>query len=127
MTGEVGGKGAAAGTTDSSDKTDATDASDAAAPGDTVTEDEGEGGGEEGAALDGEKAPANPKRINFASLAAGAVIHATSPGFKHAGKLLNDDNDQYALVPCAEKKKWFVVGLPEEITVDTIIVANHER
>lgn len=65
-------------------------------------------------------------RFNYASFDAGAVIMASSEAFKSTSNLLTENRDKYSLAPC-KSKKWVVVGLSEDILVDTIVIANFER
>ena len=65
-------------------------------------------------------------RFNYASFDAGAVIMASSESFKSTSNLLTENRDKYSLAPC-KSKKWVVVGLSEDILVDTIVIANFER
>ena len=59
---------------------------------------------------DDEDGPIERLLVDYASKSAGALILEKSPSMKGASNLLNGDNDQYAIVPCADKK-FVVVGL----------------
>eukprot|EP01138_Halocafeteria_seosinensis_P002680 gb/GECG01002740.1/.p1 GENE.gb/GECG01002740.1/~~gb/GECG01002740.1/.p1 ORF type:complete len:1170 (+),score=154.16 gb/GECG01002740.1/:1-3510(+) len=63
---------------------------------------------------------------DFASQAAGAVILAKNPEAKGAKNLLVDDKDAYCMSPC-DKSKFVVIGLSEDVLVDTVVLANYER
>lgn len=66
-------------------------------------------------------------KINYASMDAGAVIMASSPGYKGPNNLLVKSKDKYALSPCSDTKKWIVVGLSEDILINEIRIANYEK
>ena len=67
------------------------------------------------------------QRFNFAAQAAGAVILDKSPNSaKGFNNLLIDDRDKYGISQCSEKK-WVVIGLGEDILVESISVANYEK
>jgi hypothetical protein len=42
------------------------------------------------------------------------------------GNLLADDRDRYALSPCSAGL-WFVIGLSEDVLIDTLALANYEK
>jgi hypothetical protein len=67
-------------------------------------------------------------KFNFASNIAGAVIidkaPASAQGFTN---LLNEDRDKYAIWQCSEPKQHVVIGLSEEVSVTSVVIANHEK
>ena len=65
-------------------------------------------------------------RFNYASLDAGAVVMASNPEAERTSTLLNEDTDKYSISPC-EARKWVVIGLSEDIQVDSVVIANYER
>lgn len=69
----------------------------------------------------------DPRKYNFAALTSGAELIDYSPkngkGFKH---LLSDDRDKYALFSCYEKK-WVIIGLSEDVLIESIVIASYER
>ena len=70
--------------------------------------------------------PEGKKLINFASLAAGAVVLEKPKSSKGYSNLLNDDRDKYGISPCKDKK-WLVIGLSEDILVRTVVMENYEK
>lgn len=67
------------------------------------------------------------RKVNFASESGGAVIMEASPGFGGADKLLLDDKDKYGIVECSLEKKWVVIGLSEDILVESVVLTNYEQ
>lgn len=70
-------------------------------------------------------------RWNFASMDCAAVIHRTNPSAKFASSILSEKKDRYMLSPCPStsggtQKVFVVVELCDEISIDTIVMANHE-
>ncbi|CAO1631647.1 unnamed protein product [Parajaminaea phylloscopi] len=70
-------------------------------------------------------------RWNFASTDCAAVIHRTNPSAKFASAILSGKKDRYMLSPCPgaskdTKEVFVVVELCDEISIDTIVMANHE-
>jgi hypothetical protein len=67
-------------------------------------------------------------KFNFASNIAGAVIidkaPASAQGFTN---LLNEDRDKYAIWQCSEPKQHVIIGLSEEVSVTSVVIANHEK
>lgn len=66
-------------------------------------------------------------KFNFASNLAGAVIMDKAPSNAKYSNILENDNDEYVVIPCNEKKKLVVIGLSEDIVVNEIVIANFER
>ena len=66
------------------------------------------------------------ERFDYASRDAGAVIMTSNAESERSASLLNEDTDKYMITPC-EARKWVVVGLSEDILVDTVVLANFER
>ncbi|KAF0694812.1 Aste57867_14336 [Aphanomyces stellatus] len=67
------------------------------------------------------------QRMNYASKDSGATVLDHAPGTKGSVNLLVPDKDRYMLIPCANDKKWVVIGLSEDIHADAIVVANYEK
>ena len=65
--------------------------------------------------------------VDYASKSAGALIIEKTREFKGTSNLITGDRDKYAIVPCNEEKKSFVLSLSEDILVKEIKVANYER
>ena len=65
-------------------------------------------------------------RFNYASLDAGAVVMASNPESERTWTLLNEDMDKYSISPC-EVRKWVVIGLSEDVQIDSVVIANYER
>lgn len=70
-------------------------------------------------------------RWNFASMDCAAVIHRTNPSAKFAPSILSEKKDRYMLSPCPRTSRgseavFVVVELCDEISIDTIVMANHE-
>lgn len=65
--------------------------------------------------------------VDYASKSAGALILEKSLEFQGASNLLNNDKDQYAIVPCQQPSKFVIVGLSEDILVKQVVLANYER
>ncbi|PWN40538.1 hypothetical protein IE81DRAFT_218539 [Ceraceosorus guamensis] len=78
-------------------------------------------------------------RWNFASLDCAAVVHRSNPSAKFASSILSDKKDRYMLSPCPGVKRqdqpaasakgesqFVIVELCDEISIDTIVMANFE-
>lgn len=66
-------------------------------------------------------------RKNFASVTAGASIMTKNPEMTGTSSLLLDGSgDSYALSRC-DAKKYVVIGLSEEVLIDTLIISNDEK
>lgn len=69
-------------------------------------------------------------RWNFASLDCAAVVHRANPSAKFTSSILSEKKDRYMLSPCPESggsdQQFVVVELCDEISVDTIVLANYE-
>jgi len=65
--------------------------------------------------------------VDYASKSAGALIIETTKEFKGTSNLITGNRDKYAIVPCSEEKKYFVLSLSEEILVKEIKLTNYER
>ena len=67
-------------------------------------------------------------RVDYASKSLGALILDASPDFSGASHVLQQDNDKYAIIPCATPStKFLTIGLSEDILVKRIVLANYER
>lgn len=66
------------------------------------------------------------KLFNFASFDVGAKIIASSPEIKKPSRILNEDRDQYLLVPRTASEKSIIIELSEEILMYSLAIANYE-
>lgn len=72
------------------------------------------------------KKPTGSKsRRNYASYECGAKVLATNAEADGAGRVLNEQMDEYMLNPC-KAKIWFVIELCEMIQVSQVDIANFE-
>lgn len=65
-------------------------------------------------------------RTNYASFDCSATLIRASKLTKSASAILSSKKDRYMLTPCAEKEKFVIVELCDEIQIDTIVLANLE-
>lgn len=65
-------------------------------------------------------------RTNYASFDCSATLIRSSKSTKSASAILSSKKDRYMLTPCAEKEKYVIVELCDEIQIDTIVLANLE-
>ncbi|KAK8788702.1 hypothetical protein V5799_021522 [Amblyomma americanum] len=90
---------------------------------------EHEKGGEQppevGSSLPKKKPTGSKSRRNYASYECGAKVLAANAEADGAGRVLNEQMDEYMLNPC-KAKIWFVVELCEMIQVSQIDIANFE-
>ncbi|CAN7994288.1 unnamed protein product [Ixodes hexagonus] len=90
---------------------------------------EHEKGGEQmpvvGGTLPKKKSSSPKSRRNYASYECGAKVLAANPEADGAGRVLNEQMDEYMLNPC-KVKTWFVVELCEMIQVSQVDLANFE-
>ena len=63
------------------------------------------------------------KRVNYASLNAGAVVLGSNPEMKGSANVLKSDRDKYALSPC-EARKWVVIGLSDDVRVFFLVYSQ---
>ncbi|CAG9465748.1 unnamed protein product [Pedinophyceae sp. YPF-701] len=66
------------------------------------------------------------ERINYASKSNGAKVLAYNPEVKNAGSLLSEDSNSYLLSPCSAPERWVMVELTQEVSLDTIVLEDHE-
>lgn len=71
------------------------------------------------------KASGSKSRRNYASYECGAKVLATNAEADGAGRVLNEQMDEYMLNPC-KAKIWFVIELCEMIQVSQVDIANFE-
>jgi hypothetical protein len=64
--------------------------------------------------------------FNFAAYDVGAKILDSSPEAKKTSRILNEDKDNYMLIPRTVKKKWITIELSEEILMHSFALANFE-
>lgn len=70
-------------------------------------------------------------RWNFASMDCAAVVHRTNPSAKFSSSILSEKKDRYLLSPCPDVSgdpagNYVIVELCDEISIDTIVLANYE-
>lgn len=65
-------------------------------------------------------------RTNYASFDCSATLIRASKSTKFASAILSSKKDRYMLTPCAEKEKYVIVELCDEIQIDNIVLANLE-
>lgn len=65
-------------------------------------------------------------RTNYASFDCSATLIRSSKSTKFASAILSSKKDRYMLTPCAEKEKYVIVELCDEIQIDNIVLANLE-
>lgn len=88
-------------------------------------EKEGEQVPEVGGALPKKKVSSPKSRRNYASYECGAKVLAANSEADGAGRVLNEQMDEYMLNPC-KAKIWFVIELCEMIQVSQVDLANFE-
>ncbi|KAG5979827.1 hypothetical protein E4U55_004719 [Claviceps digitariae] len=66
------------------------------------------------------------ERFSYSSFDAGATILKTSPGAKNAKAILVENKDTYMLLECDTSSKYVIVELSDDISVDTVVLANFE-
>lgn len=66
------------------------------------------------------------ERFSYSSFDAGATILKTSPGAKNARAILVENKDSYMLLECDASSKYVIVELSDDISVDTVVLANFE-
>ncbi|KHO00885.1 Sad1/UNC domain protein [Metarhizium album ARSEF 1941] len=66
------------------------------------------------------------ERFSYSSFDAGATILKTSPGAKNARAILVENKDTYMLLECDAASKYVIVELSDDISVDTVVLANFE-
>ncbi|KIW36903.1 uncharacterized protein PV06_10808 [Exophiala oligosperma] len=65
------------------------------------------------------------ERYNYASPSCARVL-ATNPEMKYSFNLLDEDMDSYMMNECTAKNKFLVLELCNDITIDTLVLANFE-
>jgi hypothetical protein len=67
-------------------------------------------------------------RWNFASLDCAAVVHRSNPSARFASSILSEKKDRYMLSPCPRRSEgqFVIVELCDEISIDTLVLANYE-
>ncbi|KAK9895180.1 hypothetical protein P389DRAFT_180779 [Cystobasidium minutum MCA 4210] len=65
-------------------------------------------------------------RTNYASFDCSATLIRSSKSTKFASAILSSKKDRYMLTPCAQKEKYVIVELCDEIQIDNIVLANLE-
>ncbi|EFY87490.1 hypothetical protein MAC_06467 [Metarhizium acridum CQMa 102] len=66
------------------------------------------------------------ERFSYSSFDAGATILKTSPGAKNARAILVENKDTYMLLECDAASKYVIIELSDDISVDTVVLANFE-
>ncbi|KAL6243744.1 hypothetical protein RBB50_009177 [Rhinocladiella similis] len=66
------------------------------------------------------------ERFNYASYDCAATILKTNPEAKGANAVLGKNKDSYMLNECSAKNKFLILELCDDISIDTIVLANYE-
>ncbi|KAJ9633874.1 hypothetical protein H2204_006660 [Knufia peltigerae] len=66
------------------------------------------------------------ERFNYASYDCAANILKTNPEAKGANAVLGKNKDSYMLNECSAKNKFIILELCDDISIDTIVLANYE-
>ncbi|KIW20712.1 hypothetical protein PV08_01289 [Exophiala spinifera] len=66
------------------------------------------------------------ERFNYASYDCAATILKTNPEAKGANAVLGKNKDSYMLNECSAKNKFIILELCDDISIDTIVLANYE-
>jgi len=78
--------------------------------------------------VDDDEMPPNEVVVDYADKSTGAIILDKSPNFKGTNNLLLGNNDRYAIAPCeGDGVKYVIIGLSEDIEVNTIKLSSYER
>ncbi|KAK5204394.1 hypothetical protein LTR47_009175 [Exophiala xenobiotica] len=66
------------------------------------------------------------ERFNYASYDCAATILKTNPEAKSANAVLGKNKDSYMLNECSAQNKYIIMELCDDISIDTIVLANFE-
>lgn len=66
------------------------------------------------------------ERFNYASYDCAASILKTNPEAKGPSAVLGNNKDSYMLNECSARNKFLILELCDDISIDTIVVANFE-
>ena len=66
------------------------------------------------------------ERFNYASYDCAATILKTNPEAKGANAVLGKNKDSYMLNECSAQNKYIILELCDDISIDTIVLANFE-
>jgi hypothetical protein len=66
------------------------------------------------------------ERFNYASFDCAADILKTNPQAKSASSILGENKDSYMLNECSADNKFLIIKLCDDISIDTIVLANFE-
>lgn len=66
------------------------------------------------------------ERFNYASYDCAATILKTNPEAKGASAVLGKNKDSYMLNECSAQNKFLILELCDDISIDTIVLANFE-
>ncbi|KAL8371549.1 hypothetical protein RB595_001371 [Gaeumannomyces hyphopodioides] len=66
------------------------------------------------------------ERFSYASVDSGALVLKTGPRVKNAKAILVENKDSYMLLECSQKNKFVIIELSDDISVDTVVLANFE-
>ncbi|EEB06960.1 Sad1-UNC-like carboxy terminal protein [Schizosaccharomyces japonicus yFS275] len=66
------------------------------------------------------------KRFNFASTDCAAAILEANAEAKMPSAILSENRDKYMLIKCSVEPKFMVIELCDDISIDTIQLANYE-
>jgi hypothetical protein len=66
------------------------------------------------------------ERFNYASFDCAATVLKTNPEAKGASTVLSENKDSYMLNECSADNKFLILELCDDISIDTIVLANFE-
>ncbi|KIW27335.1 uncharacterized protein PV07_07083 [Cladophialophora immunda] len=66
------------------------------------------------------------ERFNYASFDCAANVLKTNPEAKSASAVLGNNKDSYMLNECSAQNKFLILELCDDISIDTIVLANFE-
>jgi hypothetical protein len=66
------------------------------------------------------------ERFNYASFDCAATVLKTNPEAKGAPTVLSENKDSYMLNECSADNKFLILELCDDISIDTIVLANFE-
>jgi len=66
------------------------------------------------------------ERFNYASFDCAATVLKTNPEAKEASTVLSENKDSYMLNECSADNKFLILELCDDISIDTIVLANFE-
>jgi hypothetical protein len=66
------------------------------------------------------------ERFNYASFDCAATVLKTNPEAREASTVLSENKDSYMLNECSADNKFLILELCDDISIDTIVLANFE-